>query len=315
MTSCTIIVSHYESLPFLRACIRQIRKYAHPEVEQIIYIAEQSGAETKDKVIKEFASQDDIVVCNMAPLYSGYGIDIIVREIMVDTEFICQIHTDVLPIHKNWLFVPITLIQEQKFAFVGQFQFVSDGSHSIYPPEPFCAMSQCFNVAKTETYKELSEYGGFTRFHNRPQSGLGFRNTDWAQWAASDYQARGSDDDVVAFHWQDKYNEVMKLDLAITGMIGRPQDGSSYGRVIDELVFHFGSCNEARGVMDKMPKKYQRWTKIINDEGFDDDLLEELLLNVRENSARRQIWDGKTKKAYPVGKTMDEEIDFLKSEP
>jgi hypothetical protein len=275
MKSCTIIISHYESPEFLKACLRQIVKHRHPEIKQHVCIVDQSPLGQINLGDAPFDSEDRITVVNTAPLYSGYGIDYVMRRIEIESEYICQIHVDAFPIHKNWLYVPIQLIEEFGFSFVGQHQFVCDGTQSIYPPDPFFAMSQCFNVARTETYREMSMEAGFTRFHNRKQYGLTFKNDDWAQWASHDYEARGSDDDVVAFHWQDKYRPSDKLGLAISGMMNTAEEGGSFGRTICDLVFHFSSARESVGVMELMPQKYQHYYKKIQ-EGFSDELVQEI---------------------------------------
>lgn len=314
MTSCTIIISHYESVAFLIAAIRSIRKHKHPEIEQRIYICDQSGDYTFKTISDLYAKDEDIWVVHTKPLWSGYGIDFLLHNNFIKTDYICQIHSDVVTISNQWLYLPIKLIEENNFSFVGQLQFISDGSQSIYPPHPIFAMAQCFNVAKTETYREMSLEAGFTRFHNRPDCGLTFKNNDWAEWAKEDYQARGSDDDIVAFHWNSKYKTENMLGLAITGYIE-----SGYGRLIEDLVFHFGSANEARGVMSSMPELYQEYTKRIN-ENYDDDLIEEMVSLAKANKPpeleilTRNLWDGELKISSPTTEQLNNRIEELKNE-
>lgn len=314
MRSCTVIISHYESLPFLRACVRQIKRYQHPEVRVKIIICDQSKEETHNEILSEYHDFDaDLRVVHTAPLYSGYGVDYLIHNGYIDTDYIVQLHVDAFPIHKNWLYMPINLIEEYDLAFAGQLQFISTGKESIYPPSPMFAMAQCFNVAKTAIYKEMSLEAGFTRFHNRPQSGLTWNNNDWADWAAADYSARGSDDDVVAFHWEDKYREHNKLGLAISGYI-QPQ----FGRLIDDIVFHFGSANEARTLLDHMPEQYREYVKKIN-ENYSDELISEMVTLAKANKApeteilSRNFWDGKYKVSTPLGKEISDRIEQLKN--
>lgn len=314
MTSCAIIISHYESLPFLSTCIRQVRKYANPEVSQKIIIVDQSCAETHAKIIYQYGDDEDVLIVLTKPHYSGYGIDWLLRNVELKIEYICQIHVDTLPISKAWLTLPIKLIEENNYSFVGQLQFISKASDTIYPPSPFFAMAQCFNVAKVETYKELSYEGGFTRFHNRADAGrMAWLNNDWGEWAKDDYWSRGSDDDVVAFHWQDKYLQQDKLGLAITGFIE-----PSYGRIIEDIVFHFGSCREAIGVMGLMPEGYKRYAKIIS-EGYTDELVNEMVELAKSNRPpemeilTRNHWDGKLKISSPPTDQINNKIEYLKN--
>lgn len=311
--SCTIIISHYESLPFLSACVRQIKRYAHPQIRQRIYIVDQSSEDTYDKVLKEFWEEAD-KISHIKPLWSGYGVDHAVRVMGVATKYICQLHVDAMPVNKNWLYLPIKIIEENNFSFVGQLHFWSRPTDTIYPPEPFFSMSPTFNVAKTETYKEMSEEAGFTRFHNRPQSGLTFKSNDWAEWAKGDYSKRGSDDDTVAFHWEDKYRQHDKLGLAISGYIE-----PNYGRIIDGIVFHFGSCVEARGVMGTMPEKYRHYTEKINYDYSDELIYEMVGLAILNKPPEleilsRNFWDGKRKIVLQLSEELNTRIESLKNE-
>ena len=318
-TSCTIIISHFESLPFLRACVRQIRKYVHPEIEQHIIIADQSGQGIHETVMSEFGNSPDITVAKMKGLYSGYGIDYVMRYVPISTEYICQLHVDAFAIHKNWLYLSIKLIEENNFEFVGQHHFISKPTDTeyYYLKNMFFSMSPTFNVSRTTTYKELSFEAGFTRFHQRPNIDvpMAFSNSDWDEWAKEDYRKRGSDDDVIAFCWEDNHREHNKLGLAVTGTVGIPPDEAGYGRIIEDIVFHFSSCREAIGVGELMGKKYCEWTRRINN-GFDDTLIEEMLNLARLNSfdaaIHRQVWDGKMKKSFPSSIELNKRIDELK---
>lgn len=312
MTSCSIIISHYESIEFLHCCIRQIRKYIHPGIEQHIIVVDQSGKEIFDKVILAYADDEDITIVHTLPYYSGYGIDYVMRNVPIKSEYICQLHVDAMPINQNWLYLPIQLIKEMNFSFVGQLQFISQPTDTIYYlKNMFCAMAQCFNVARTETYLELSMEAGFTRFHERTKIDFTFNNDDWGNWAAADYDARGTDDDVVAFCWEDNHRQHNKLGLSITGMMGKPEDGASFGRIIEDIIFHFGSCRESIGVFGSMPEAYQRWTRRIN-AGFGEDLLEEMLEQVKPHLSERVFWNGIIKKASsPV--LLSNKIEHLKN--
>jgi hypothetical protein len=309
--SVTIIISHFESLSFLEACIRQIRKHENNLVHHEILIADQSCDKTHNEIIEKYWGHSDIRVIKMKALYSGYGLDYVLRYADIKTDYICQIHVDVLAIHKNWLLLPIKLIEENGFSFVGQLQFINNFA-SIYPPNPIFAMAQSFNVARTETYKELSLRGGFTRFHNRTlvDVPMKWESTDWEDWAAADYQNRGSDDDIVAFCWQDKHTQDSKLALRFTGMIEK-----QYGRVIEGIVFHFGSCLESRGVETQMGERYVYWINKIKN-GYGDNLIEKILNSVVpiDNKYGGYVWDGKKKEHYDMPPELEKRIEELKNE-
>ena len=194
----------------------------------------------------------------MAPLYSGYGIDVIMRSVGVNTDYVCQLHCDAFPIHHRWLSLAIKLIEENDFSFIGQLQFISQPMDTIYPRVPFFAMAQSFNVAKTTTYEEMSINAGFTRFHERPyvEYGIGWYNNDWAMWAKQDYNERGSDDDVIAFCWEDVNRQHDKLGLAITGYIEPSFSGASL------MTLSFTSIyRESIGTGNAMGDQYKKFTE------------------------------------------------------
>ncbi len=296
----------------MHTTIRQIRKYANPLISQKIIVSDQSDRYTHSQIVERYGKDEDIAIVWTRGLYSGFGFDTILRDVEITSEYICQLHADAMPIHANWLYLPIKLIEEYNLSFVGQLQCINFDS-SIYPPSTFFAMAQCFNVARTETYKELSLQAGFTRFHNRPETGLEFENNEWAEWAAADYDNRGSDDDIVAFSWQDRHTKADKLGLAISGYV-QP----SFGRIIDGVVFHFGSANEARPNMGTMPYEYQEFTRRINND-YNDSLIDEMVALAKANKPNgsqiltRNFWNGTTKTVSPPSDEMNNRIEELKN--
>ncbi len=315
MRSVTIIINHYESVNFLHAGIKQIRKFINPNIQQKIIVADQSGKETFLGLEGQYQWDHDVeIIWIRNPLWSGYSIDFLMRYGNINSDYVCQLHADAFPISHSWLSLPIALIEENNYSFVGQLQFISKPTDTIYPPSKgFFCMAQSFNIAKTKTYKDLSMLAGFTRFHNRPQSGLEWASNAWEQWAQDNYHERGSDDDVVAFHWQDSNTSQDKLGLAITGFIE-----SSFGRIIEDIVFHFGSCRESIGVINQMSDGYRRYTRKIN-EGYTDELIEEMVSLAKANQPpqqeilRRNHWDGKLKIQSPPSEALNKRIEELKN--
>lgn len=306
MKSVTIIISHFESLPFLHTCIRQIRKMAHDGVGQKIIVCDQSSDETREAILFNYVNDDDIQLVFTNPLWSGYGIDYCMREADIKTDYVAQIHCDAFPINSNWLNLCIKLIEEDNFTFVGQMQLVSLPTDTIYPPGRFFSMAAAFNMARTEDYKELSLNGGFTRFHNRSGTNMAWLSNDWLNWANEDYDHRGSDDDTPAFHWEDTHRQHSKLGLSITGMI-QPH----YGRVIEDIIFHFCSCRESigsGGLGDEYAKLYQKVK-----EDYSEELIDEMLGMVKPTlNMRREVWDGVLKKNFPSSEELNKKIEELK---
>lgn len=323
MKTCSIIVYHYEALPFLRACIRQIRKYAHPEINQNIIITEQSCEKTYMAVLAEFGGCPDISIVCMKPLWSGYAIDYVMRFTDIKAEYICCIEPDVFPIHPNWLYVCIHLLEEYNFKFVGGLMTETnpqkDSNYYYYSDKkvPFYWISQYLRVGKIGDYKELALEGGFTRFHERinAEHGMVWGNNDWADWAKHDYANRGADDACVAHCWEDNHKENDKFSLAVTHIMGIPPQESGYGRIIDDLVFHFGFHKTSGGVEKEMGEKYVLWKNKINN-GCDDALIAEMLDFAKTQPKlpmSRSVWNGKLKKSFPPSEELNKRIEELKN--
>ena len=320
-TSCAIIIYSYESFQFLKTCIRQARKFKHPDIEQRIIVSEQSkNVNEYNRVVAEFGNDSDVTIVHMKALFSGYSIDYILRYVPIESEFVCTMDVDAFAISPSWLSMPITLLQEDNFSFTGGLACHAEGSETIYPPSPFYWMSQFFTVGRLRDFMNLSLNGGFTKFHQRPNIDvpMQFLNNDWADWAGhvdgENYWHRGSDDGTVAHFWADKYTNNNKLALSISHIIGSPTDGSSYGRILDGLVFHFGYCYTSIGVEEHMGKNFNSWKAKIN-EDFNDEVVNDLVNLALQSPCEvlsRSIWDGKLKKGIPLTKELTEKIEKLK---
>mgnify|MGYP001606871162 CR=1 FL=1 len=326
-TTCTIIVYHFESLQFLKACIRKVRQYAHPQVQQHIIITEQSTQDCYNKVMAEFGNSHDITIVRMAPLWSGYALDFCMRYSNIKTDYVCAIEPDVFPIHKNWLYLCIALLEEYNFKFVGgllsETNPATDSDYYYYSDKkiPFYWLSQYLRVGRTADYRELAMEGGFTRFHNRPEAerGMIWGNDDWANWAKGNRFKGGSDDAVIAHCWEDNHRENDKFSFAVTNIMGIPPE-SGYGRIIDDIIFHFGFHRTSVGVENAMGKKYCDWKDRINN-GCDDALIYEMLASAKANPHNpidpfntRSVWNGKTKRSALPSKELNKRIEELKNQ-
>lgn len=326
-------------MEFLKACVRKVRQFKHPEIEQSIIISEQSCPEIYNKVLAEFRDSPDIRIVRMQPLWSGYAVDYLMQFGDIQTEYVCGIEPDVFPINKNWLYLSIKLIEEFNFTFVGGLITVSQPEDTIYYyKNSFYWLAQYLRIGKTKDYRELALEGGFTRYHNRTTEfhnkieldrPMTWGNDDWDKWAKQDYYARGSDDATVAHCWEDNYRENNKFSFAVTHLIGVPGEESGYGRIIDGIVFHFGFHRTSVGLEIVMGEKYRKWTERINN-GFDDNLIEEMLNAAMSTSQYpntmgglhgtgsgagiegRSVWDGKLKKMLPPSEALNKRIEELK---
>lgn len=317
--NCTIIIFNYNSLGFLKLCVKQIRKNTHPEIECHILIADQSNEEENKKIVEEFDNSMDITIVPMKALRSGYAVDFIMRNVEIKTDYVCTLDCDFFITNKNWLSLSITLLEENNYSFVGELFFESRAEETAYYHKNiFFCMSQCFRVGKTETYKEISMNGGFTILHARPETGFEYLNNDWLEWAKEDYINKGSDDGVIAHCWEDNHTENSKLSLAITHILGEQGIESGYGRVLDGIGFHFGFSYWSNGIEDKVGKKYGYWKQRI--ENMDENVLEDMLAEVKSanpehpsGTQTRRWWDGKLKQSFLTSGKLNKRIEELKN--
>lgn len=322
-TSCTIIVYHYEALPFLRACIRQIRKYKHPEIEQHIIITEQSSENSYNQVIAEFGNDRDVTIVRMKAICSGYSIDYVMRFVDIKTKYVCTMDVDAFPIHKNWLYLCVKLIEEYNFSFVGHHPDESgvtkwksfEDAYASYGK--YFHVAQCFRVGKTENFKYLSLNAGFTKAvsYRKLIDCFEFNNNDWADIAKTKGLDGYADSGVIAHWWEDKTTENDKFTFAEIACLGLAPKEGRYGRIFDNIFFHFMfSYNHTMvgNKQDSMGADYLKWVGKIN-EGFTDNLINEMLLSVNylDPKIPRQVWDGKNKLISISSKELDSKIDEI----
>lgn len=298
--SCTIIIFHFESLVYLEAVIRQIRKYRRDDIYQHIIIAEQGGLPEC-----AFAKDEDVTVVRMPRYGSGYSVDYIMRNISIETDFVCTIDVDTIPIHRNWLYVPIRLVEELNLSFAGVHAEIEEAYKHM---GQFFCMCQHFRVGRTETYKRLALMGGFVKndFRNK----LPYANNRWNTW---------SDDAVAAHWWEDTYENNNKLTFAITNYLGIAPKEGRYGRYTDDLILHFGFSYNWKMVGNKkesMGNEFIAWMHRMETEGLNDDMIAEILANIKplEAPIPRLYWDGVTKTAHRTDEKTNLLIEKLKSE-
>lgn len=304
-TSCTIIIFNYESLPFLRACVKQIIKYKHPKINHKIIISEQSCEDTYNKVVMEFGNNDDITIVRMKAICSGYAIDYIIRFVDLKTEYICCLDCDAFPINKNWLYAPIKLIQENNFSFVGHHADEGrvsgwksfEDAYSKYGN--YFHVAQCFRVGKKEDFEHLSLNAGFTKAVNFRDwiEFKAFPNKEWFEVAKERGLDGYADSGVIAHWWEDRTTRNNKFTFAETACLGIAPKQGRYGRVFDNMVFHlmfsFNHTQLGGAKEENMGNDYMKWIEKINN-GFTDELINEMLKAVNPINIPRLFWDGKT---------------------
>jgi hypothetical protein len=281
--TCTIIIYDFNSIPFLKGCMRQVLKYKHPDIEQRILISEQGDKSTADAIRAMFPEAE---VFHLPAYGSGYAVDYLVRNANITSEYICTLDVDALPIHRNWLLIPIRLCEDYKFTFAGVHAEIEEA----YGGGFFC-MCQYWKVGRTADFIRLSHGGGFTKWSSRKASGMGFDDNNWLRgW---------SDDGVIAHWWEDQNSSHDKFTFATPRYLYvAPTEGRG-GRDTDGLVFHFAfSYNWTRvgNKLNSMGADFLEWVRRINEVNFSEELLGEMLYKLipLETPIPRKVWTNKT---------------------
>lgn len=202
----SIIISEYNSLPWLRLAVHQIRKHTH--IPYHIYISQQGT----HPVAEEYNGWKFITVVKNPPSSSGAGTDYILKNCDINTKYICSMDVDTFPISDDWLTAPIKLLEDFGLTWVGLRAHIEHAYGLNY-----FHMGECYRVGRTEHFKLLS------------------RSAGW-------YQRKGTpffDNAVCAHSWEDANHKHTKLSLPVTARLGLTLTEGEYGRVIGNLAVHF----------------------------------------------------------------------------
>lgn len=279
MYRCSVLVPHVDTLDYLKFCVEQIRKYIHPEILQEIVIIDQSKEAIYQEIQKLYSNSPDIRLIHIPKIDHGHAIDTGLQY--AQYEYYVSLDCDAFPIHKNWLYVPIKLIEKYNLSFVG----TNTGLEISYKNKgQFFHINNNFYVARTALGKEISKAVGFIRPSNRSRAG--FIPLD-ESWGKSD-----ADNGVVAQWYVDQRKLGDKLTLEFTSHAGVSNKMGLFGIVIDDLVFHlvFGYGEDwIRDMNDILGPDYLQLRDKMKSEGLSEELLRKIIANSTKLSRKRRI--------------------------
>lgn len=267
----TIVISNYNTLHWLRVSVHQIRK--HTKIPYEIVISDQS--EDKHPVMAEYNGFKNIRVIPNPRSSSGAGMDYILKNVKIESKYICAIDVDTFPISDDWLTVPIKLIEDFGLTWVG-LRAEIESAYSLH----YFHMGECYRVGLKESFEQLSKGAGW------------YQRTD-----------PFFDNAVVAHSWEDKHFSHKKLSLPVTGSLGLTLTNGEYGRVIGNLAVHF--CLAFTSTLHANKRKalgepWLAWEEKIKTLP-PDMLVSEIMAAVRYSSCLQplQYWDGKNHAPIP----------------
>jgi hypothetical protein len=249
---------------FLKGSIREIFKQKHPEIEYEIILLDQAEPGLSKEINDLFGKIPEIKIIKIPRIDAGYPIDVACR--MAQGEYFCSLDADAFPISNLWLYLPIKLIENFGFSFVGK----ESGLHHSYVNQlsPYFHLNNYYRVSKTSIAKEISEQVGFIRPANKFKTDMMFKQN----------VNIGCDNGVIAQWYADKENMGPKLCLAMNKIIGKTPGMGVYGMNLDDLVFHmvFGQTNEEYG-MNNLGDGYVSLNREINQTGLTEEMVERLV--------------------------------------
>jgi len=314
MKKCSILISITHELVFLKRSIIQIRKYKHPEIDQEIIITDQSDEKISLEIKRLYGDQPDIKIIKIPMIDVGYSMDVACK--IATGEYFCSLDGDAFPIHKNWLFMPISLIEKYGFSFIG-----NDVGMAQWYKEygKFICISNYFRVSKTSTMVKISEDVGFVRLQNRHKVNyIPKVNIEQFALVSENNRTRKNVDSAVIAQWYaDHIKMGDKLSLPINKMLGATNKQGLYGFCPDDMVFHMSLWRKLEdkehskvNKEDEFGTEYLRWFNLINKEGITDAILEKILSELKPYVGQKRHVNGN--KLLPESE-LNQYIEFLKN--
>jgi hypothetical protein len=316
ITSCGIIIPHFESYNFASAAIRNIRKQKNARINHHIYLIDDDSKDGSfHKLTDEVEKSNDITLWQVERKDKfnsnvGFLLDEAVKK--VKEKYVCMTDADACPISPHWLSFPIWLLEKYYCSSVGcdtglssaylpnklyhwQNNDVADNGFGVYDNENFSCTNNFYRLMKTSLAQVVSEKAGFAR-HSRAKSG----NSDLLQRVSNKISRltrkylrimlsrdnlmsvfKESDNGVIANYFMDINRLGPKFNLPLLSWVGfTPHDGV-FGQNISDLLFHFALSTRAlsrwRREISEVGDEYKHYAEIIQENGFGDDLLKELL--------------------------------------
>ena len=294
-----IIIPHWESYSFAKACLEEVLKQKHPQIKQTTYLMDDNSEDgSYEKLKKDFKKESSIKFFKIKRKDHssvpdvGYVLDEGLKHI--DEQFVVMIDADTIPLTEDWIRFPIWLIENNNISSVGldtglsssyihmdkvQAWWQPDNGYSIkggkYDNNWFTCINNLYRVMRTATTKVVSENIGFTRgkksrsnhILNILQQKLKIDKSN----ERNPYLPAGCDNGVAANHFIDINRMGAKFNIPLTSYIGLTKKDGAFGQNISGLLFHFALSTRALSSIRKevlnTGKAYQKWINKIDKDG------------------------------------------------
>ena len=309
--SVAILIPHWNSWPFLKLCLKHIQKNQHKNLQETVYVLDDSSTDGSLGKAKVYFKDDKNIRFyrfnrpnkKQEPdvgLLLDYGLK------LVKEQYIACIDADVFPLTKDWLAFPIWLIEKYHCSSVGVDTGLSNAYRhklksgnwwqpdkgyipcgGLYDNSWFTCTNNFYRVMPTALAKVVSENIGFTRA--TPQ-------TKFQKLLRKIYNPRfpylpgGEDNGVAANHFIDINRMGPKFNIPLTSYIGLTSKDGAFGQNISSLAFHFALStralsSERREVKDA-GKSFKYWVnKLRQAKTINDQMLQQMIAKSRRFKA------------------------------
>ncbi|RJQ52954.1 MAG: glycosyltransferase [Actinobacteria bacterium] len=307
--SCGIIVPHWESFPFLEACVRRIRRHADPSLAQHIYIVDDASKDGSfEKIEAAYSDDEDVTLVRVDrpnPTVADVGLLLDYGLEHVREKYVCMIDADLFPTNDDWLAFPIHLLEKHGCSSVGcdtglanayllmgvcsgdwANSYGSLPGFTLFGNENFTCTNNFYRVMKTSLAKIVSDGIGFSRRSTKTPAtvpGKVARRLERLSYRLrkGDYCPPHCDNGVAANHFIDVNRLGPKYSIPITSAVGFTPSEGVFGQNVCGLVFHFALSTRAlsrlRREVGDAGADYAAYSRAILEDGLSDELLDELL--------------------------------------
>lgn len=285
--------------------LKKIDEFRHPLIEQEIIICDQLSKKHSLNFDSNIGTlpiqvQKEIKIMPIPRIDAGYPIN--VGAMNATGQFFCTLDADAFPIHRNWLYLPIKLIEKYGLSFVGK----STGLNKAYTHEGnFFHINNYFRVSFTNTARRCAQEVGFMRYEHRKAAR--FRPKVNSNWKTD------CDNGVVAQWYSDMAHMGDKVSLALTRCVGITNEMGLFGMIIDDLIFHLVFGFGEQWIQDQqktLGSDYLGWKDKMKQHGIEHTL--DAMVNMAApkypKETDREHWNGQT--AIPLNPN-DEMWQFI----
>lgn len=282
MKSCTIVIPHLETLDFLRACIRWVEYQKNSKIHQEIIIVDDNSQDgSYQQILKDYGAKYRILQTFRRDKTQNVGFALDLASQFINTDYVCTIDADCIPMSDQWLIKPIEKV-DSGFFFVGR-NSGHDVPYMDYmknnpDKQKFIIIDNCYRVCTTANYKLIAKTCSFQ-----------LRHYDAIDHYLSTYTPfiGKADNGVAANYYVYTVLKQKSYPYGIPRCIGVTPTEGSFGQSIEDLLFHMALAtrflSKTRKNLNTVGAHYESYLKQIAKYGLTDELVSKMFSDLKPN--------------------------------